>query len=104
MQEFQVNTSNYSAEYGRAAGGVINTVTKSGGNKLHGELFFYDRDNGLGGATNPYTQLYNFSQNTGLNIQTVKPKDWRKQWGFGIGGVDPQGQALLVLRLRSIAP
>jgi hypothetical protein len=86
VQEFQVNTSNYSAEYGRAAGGVINTVTKSGTNKLHGEVFFYDRDNGLGGATNPYTQLYNFNQNTGLNIQTVKPKDWRKQWGFGIGG------------------
>jgi hypothetical protein len=86
VQEFQVNTSNYSAEYGRAAGGVINTVTKSGGNQFHGELFFYDRDNGLGGATNPYTQLYNFDQNTGLNIQTVKPKDWRKQWGFGMGG------------------
>ncbi len=86
VQEFQVNTSNYSAEYGRAAGGVINTVTKSGSNKLHGEIFFYDRDNGLGGATNPYTQLYNFDQNSGLNIQTVKPKDWRKQWGFGMGG------------------
>ena len=86
VQEFQVNTSNYSAEYGRAAGGVINTVTKSGTNKLHGEVFFYDRDNGLGGATNPYTQLYNFDQNSGLNIQTVKPKDWRKQWGFGVGG------------------
>jgi Carboxypeptidase regulatory-like domain len=86
VQEFQVNSSNYSAEYGRAAGGVINTVTKSGGNKLHGEVFFYDRDNGLGGASNPYTQLYNFDQNAGLNIQNVKPKDWRKQWGFGIGG------------------
>jgi len=86
VQEFQVNTSNYSAEYGRAAGGVINTVTKSGGNKIHGELFFYDRDNGLGGATNPYTQLYNFNQSTGLNIQTIKPKDWRKQYGFGVGG------------------
>jgi hypothetical protein len=86
VQEFQVNTSNYSAEYGRAAGGVINTVTKSGSNKLHGELFFYDRDNGLGGATNPYTQLYNFDPNLGLNIQTVKPKDKRLQFGFGVGG------------------
>ena len=54
VQEFQVNLSNYSAEYGRAAGGVINTVTKSGGNQFHGELFFYDRDNEWG-ATNPYT-------------------------------------------------
>ena len=86
VQEFQVNTSNYSAEYGRAAGGVINTVTKSGTNKLHGELYFYDRDNAIGGASNPYTQLYNFNQNTGLNIQNIKPKDWRKQYGFGVGG------------------
>ncbi len=40
IQEFQVNTSNYAAQYGRSAGGVINTVTKSGTNQLHGELFF----------------------------------------------------------------
>lgn len=86
VQEFQVNTSNYSAEYGRAAGGVINTVTKSGTNKLHGEVYFYDRDNSIGGASNPYTQLYNFDQNTGLSVQNVKPKDWRKQYGFGVGG------------------
>ena len=37
VQEFQVTTSNYSAEYGRAAGGVVNAVTKSGGNKIQGE-------------------------------------------------------------------
>jgi hypothetical protein len=86
VQEFQVNTSNYSAEYGRAAGGVINTVTKSGSNQLHGELFFYDRDNNIGGAINPYTQIYNFNEATGINPQIVKPKDWRKQYGFGMGG------------------
>lgn len=86
VQEFQVNTSNYSAEYGRAAGGVINTVTKSGSNQLHGEIFFYDRDNGLGGASNPYTQLYKFNENTGLSVQNVKPKDDRLQYGFAIGG------------------
>ena len=39
VREFQVNTSNYSAEYGRSAGGVINTVTKSGTNEYRGELF-----------------------------------------------------------------
>jgi hypothetical protein len=86
VQEFQVNTSNYSAEYGRAAGGVINTVTKSGSNKLHGELFFYDRDNDFG-ASNPYTQLVVQQPGTGNFIaQNYKPKDWRKQWGFGVGG------------------
>src|SRR5277367_6418056 len=56
VQEFQVNTSNYAAEYGRAAGGVVNTVTRSGGNRFHGQAFFYDRDNEWG-ATNPFTTL-----------------------------------------------
>src|SRR5215208_6955804 len=54
VREFQVNTSNYSAEYGRAAGGVINTVTQSGTNEFHGSAFYYLRDNKLG-ATNPLT-------------------------------------------------
>jgi len=45
VREFQVNTSNYSAEYGRAAGGVVNTVTRSGTNHLHGNAFLFDRDN-----------------------------------------------------------
>ena len=86
VQEFQVNASNYSAEYGRAAGGVVNTVTKSGGNEYHGELFFYDRDNDFG-ASNPYTQLVSQVPNTNNFVATnYKPKDWRKQWGFGVGG------------------
>jgi hypothetical protein len=54
VEEFQVNTSNYGAQYGRAAGGVINTVTRSGGNTLHGEVFLYDR-NGAWAATNSLT-------------------------------------------------
>jgi hypothetical protein len=87
VQEFQVNTSNYSAEYGRAAGGVTNTVTKSGGNKLHGELYFFDRDNTLG-SKNPYTNVTSEQPVGSGNYVTnvVKPKDWRKTWGFGVGG------------------
>jgi hypothetical protein len=38
IEEFQVNTSNYSTEYGRATGGVVNAVTKSGTNQFHGGL------------------------------------------------------------------
>jgi hypothetical protein len=86
VQEFQVNTSNYSAQYGRAAGGVINTVTKSGTNKPHGELYYYDRDNDLGGATNPYTLLTVKEPDGTYGSQPYKPTDWRKDWGFGIGG------------------
>jgi hypothetical protein len=40
VQEFQVNGSNYSAEYGQAAGGTVNAVTRSGTNNLHGDLFY----------------------------------------------------------------
>jgi hypothetical protein len=86
VQEFQVNSSNYSAEYGRAAGGVINTVTRSGSNSFHGELFFYDRDNDFG-AINPYTLLTTQVPNSNaFQTYVYKPKDWRKQWGFGAGG------------------
>ncbi len=40
IKEFQVSASDYSAEYGQAAGGVVNAVTKSGTNQLHGDLFY----------------------------------------------------------------
>jgi len=76
IREFQVNTSNYSAEYGRSAGGVVNAVTKSGTNSFHGSAFWYIRDNELG-ATNPFTKI---------NGVPVKPEDRRQQWGGNIGG------------------
>jgi outer membrane receptor protein involved in Fe transport len=86
IQEFQVNTSNYSAEYGRSAGGVINTVTKSGTNQIHGQAFFRDRDNDWG-ALNQYTTLPVQDPVTGKFSNVVyAPTDWRKQWGFGVGG------------------
>jgi hypothetical protein len=44
IKEFQVGTSNFSSEFGRAAGGTVNAVTKSGGNALHGEAFYFIRD------------------------------------------------------------
>jgi hypothetical protein len=84
VREFQVNTSNYSAEYGRAAGGVVNTVTQSGTNEFHGSLFYYLRDNKLG-ATNPTTTRTVLVGGVGVQ-QTFKPEDIRKQFGGTIGG------------------
>lgn len=84
IREFQVNTSSYSAEYGRSAGGVVNAVTKSGTNEFHGQLFYYQRNNKWG-ARNP------LATNT-VNVDGVftpvgiKPTDVRHQFGGAIGG------------------
>ncbi|MGC2161467.1 MAG: carboxypeptidase regulatory-like domain-containing protein [Silvibacterium sp.] len=56
ISQFQVSTSNFSAEYGRAAGGIINSITRSGSNALHAEASFRDRDATLG-AMNAYTRM-----------------------------------------------
>lgn len=84
IREFQVNTSNYSAEYGRSAGGVINAVTKSGTNEFHGSAFFFDRDNKWG-ARNPRSTI-NQLVNGVFQPVGLKPKDARYQFGGTIGG------------------
>src|SRR5713226_2845138 len=68
VQEFQVNSNAYSAEYGSAGGAVINVVTKSGTNQFHGTGFEFFRDRGLN-ATDPIAkaqgrakQPYHFNQ------------------------------------------
>ncbi|HEY4422633.1 MAG TPA: carboxypeptidase regulatory-like domain-containing protein [Pyrinomonadaceae bacterium] len=84
IREFQVNTSNFAAEYGRSAGGVINAVTKSGTNEFHGSAFFYDRNNKLG-ARNP-NSFINRLVNGVSTREALKPEDVRYQFGGTIGG------------------
>ena len=85
IREFQVNTSNFSAEYGHAAGGIINTVTKSGSNRLHGQVSFYDR-NGAWGAANAFTNLTELNSHGQYISVPYKPPDVRRQWGASAGG------------------
>jgi len=47
IEEVQVKSSGYEAEYGRSTGGVINVITKSGGNDFHGDAFGYFNTKGL---------------------------------------------------------
>jgi hypothetical protein len=84
IREFQVNTSSYSAEYGRSAGGVVNAVTKSGTNEFHGDVFYFQRNNKWG-ARNPRSFI---TQNVGGIFTPVafKPVDVRHQFGGTIGG------------------
>ncbi|HZN10215.1 MAG TPA: carboxypeptidase-like regulatory domain-containing protein, partial [Blastocatellia bacterium] len=84
IREFQVNTSNYSAEYGRAAGGVVNAVTKSGTNEVHGDAFYYQRNNDWG-ARNPLA-TQSVLVNGVSTLVGIKPEDVRHQFGGTVGG------------------
>ena len=71
IREFQVGVSNFSAEFGRAAGGTVNAVTKSGTNQPRGEGFYYLRDDAFQ-SREPFA--------------TGKPEERRQQFGFSAGG------------------
>src|SRR5712671_6367593 len=77
VKEFQINRSNYSAEFGRASGGIINIVSKSGTNGWHGNAFSFVRDQSLD-ARNPFA--------FGSNGSQTDPPYSRLQAGFTIGG------------------
>src|SRR5260370_23088162 len=71
VQEFQVLSSSFSAEYGRASGGVVNTVVKSGTNTLHGSGFWFFRNRTLN-ARDP--------------LSPINPPEVRQQTGGSVGG------------------
>jgi hypothetical protein len=81
VREFQINRSDYSAEFGGARGGVVNIVTKSGTNNLHGSLFGFFRNQSLD-ATNPFAEVLR-PDNT---LVREKPDSSRQQFGASIGG------------------
>jgi outer membrane receptor protein involved in Fe transport len=58
VQEFQIITNSYAAEYGRAAGGVINIITRSGSNDFHGDVYGYLRNRNFQ-AVNPFSNVSN---------------------------------------------
>jgi hypothetical protein len=74
IREFQVGVSNFSAEFGRAAGGTVNAVTRSGTNEFRGEAFYFLRDDAFQ-AREPFFP------------KTVdKPEERRHQFGASLGG------------------
>ena len=86
VREFAVNSGVYSAQYGRAAGGVITSVTRSGTNQLHGDLYFYTRQSNWA-AFNQFSQITKLDSTTGKYVGTpLKAEDMRKIYGFTAGG------------------
>src|SRR6266403_6327556 len=82
IQEFQLILSNYNAEYGRASGGVINIVSKSGTNEFHGNAFGFLRNKAFQ-ARNPFSGQINPVTGT---LDPVKQAYTRTQSGFTFGG------------------
>ena len=80
VSEYRVVTNGFAPEYGRASGGIVNLVTKSGTNKYHGTLYEYNRVSAL--ASNTY---YEDSE---AALGTPLPADHftQNQFGYSVGG------------------
>ena len=76
IKEFQAASSGYSAEFGQAAGGVINAITKSGTNAFHGDFYEYYRTPGFNAldALNKFNKIY------------TQPVKVQHQFGVSVGG------------------
>ena len=75
VQEIQIVTNNYSAEYRSAAGGIVSAVTKSGTNALHGSAYLFHRNDAL--ENRDYFQE---------QLDIPKADFTRNQWGGSLGG------------------
>jgi hypothetical protein len=104
VQEFQVITSGYAAEYGRASGGVVNIITRSGSNDVHGSVYGYVRNRNFQ-AVNPFSTVSNPAYTrvqTGVAFGGPIKKDktfyffswegtWRQETGFSSIGANNFG-------------
>jgi hypothetical protein len=75
VQEFQLLTSQFDAEFGMASGGVVNSVSKQGTNQFHGSAFMFYQDQNL-------TTRDHFAKRGGFD----KPETQQQQWGGTLGG------------------
>jgi len=94
VQEFRVSSNAYGAEQGRSGGAVVNVITKSGSNHLHGTAFYYLRDRSMGAANafvNPYAEPAVPAggwpcPNMRPDDRRLDPKNRQQQVGGTIGG------------------
>src|SRR5437016_5290924 len=104
VQEFQIITNGYAAEYGRASGGVVNIITRSGSNDFHGTTFGYVRNRNFQ-AVNPFSTVSNpaytrVQAGAAFGGPIIKDKTfyyfsyegtWRQETGFSSIGADNFG-------------
>ncbi|MFQ5663025.1 MAG: TonB-dependent receptor domain-containing protein [Terriglobia bacterium] len=86
IREFRVANQNYSAEFGRAGGGIVNAITKTGTNEWHGAVWYYFRDDGMN-AQDPISKsetTINAVGEIGAFIRQARER--RQQYGFNVGG------------------
>lgn len=80
IEDVQVRTGSYNAEYGGSTGGIIEVITKSGGNEFHGDVFGYWDDEGL------RSDLSDEAERGGLAETFVVDSTTRADYGVGVGG------------------
>ena len=93
IQEFSVLTGSFSAEYGKASGGVVNAITKSGTNSFHGDAYEFIRNSAL--DSRDY-----FSRVGNTPLAHFQPQSIRCRGGW----TNHQGQDVHFRRLRRIPP
>jgi hypothetical protein len=86
IEEVQVKSSGYTAEFGGATGGVINAVTKSGTNDLHGSALYSFEGSSLEGARRPTLRTSLTNSNAAEYVDYPKDDRVRHEPGFALGG------------------
>ena len=85
IKEFQSQISNYSVEFGQAAGGQVNAITKSGTNHIHGDAFYYLRYPTLN-ALDPQSKFQGLHGATPNPFLLTQPIHQQQQFGGSVGG------------------
>jgi hypothetical protein len=82
IEEVQVKTGGYAAEYGRSTGGVVNVITRSGGNDFHGDVFGYYFDDSLQTGPSDEVEAYRRTYGGSYTVDAFRKADL----GFDLGG------------------
>ncbi|HWR36819.1 MAG TPA: carboxypeptidase regulatory-like domain-containing protein [Clostridia bacterium] len=86
VQELQLKSGGYEAEFGGAMGGVLSVVTKSGNNNFHGQFYYYNSGSGLTGAERNTLRLNLANEKESEYIKYPKDHSIRNEFGFNLGG------------------